>query len=118
MSERVIVGNEEPSIAAPLYHFSRGADGERAGVEYPLDSVGRTELAVKICRSGRLRDEQLLLFVGDVLHGEPHGRYRHVDDQVDLIDIVPAPRNAGADIRFELMISHNYANRFAEHLAP
>ena len=56
-----------------------------------------------------MRDEQLLLFVGDVLHRKPDRRHRHVDDQVDLIDVVPAPRDAGADIRLELMVADDHA---------
>ena len=62
-------------------------------------------------------DEQLLLLVGDVLHREPDRRHRHVDDQIDLVDIVPAPRNAAADIRLQLMVADDQADRLAQHLA-
>jgi len=47
----------------------------------------------------------------------PHPRYRYVDDQIDLLDVVPAPRNAGADIGLELMIADDHADRLAQHLA-
>ncbi len=63
-------------------------------------------------------NEHPLLVIGDVLHRQPHRRHRHVDDQIDLIDIVPAPGNARADIRLELMIADDHADRLAEHLAP
>ena len=117
MAERIVVGDEEPAVAAALDHFLRGADRERAGVEHPLHRVGRAELAVEIRRPGRVRDEQLLLFVGDVLHREPHRRHRHVDDQIDLFDVVPAPRDAAADIRLELVVADDHADRLAQHLA-
>ena len=64
-----------------------------------------------------MRDEQLLLFVGDVLHRKADRRHRHVDDQIDLIDIVPAPRDAAADIRLELVVADDDADRLAQHLA-
>ena len=40
MAECIIVGDEEPAIAAALDHGLRGADRERAGVEHPLHRVG------------------------------------------------------------------------------
>jgi hypothetical protein len=35
----------------------------------------------------------------------------------DVIDIVPASGNAGADIRLELMIADDHADRLAQHFA-
>ena len=64
-----------------------------------------------------MRDEQLLLFIGDVLHCEAHGGDRHVDDQVDLVDIVPASRDAAADVGLELVVADDEADRLAQHLA-
>ena len=58
-----------------------------------------------------------LFFVGDVLHRKTDGRDRHVDDQIDLFDVVPAPRDAGADIRLELMVGRDDRDRLAQHLA-
>jgi len=115
MAERVVVGDEEPAVAAPLHDFLRGADRERTGVEHPLHRIGRAELAVEVGRAGRVRDEQLLLLVGDVLHRKPDRRHRHVDDEVDLIDVVPAPRDGRADIGLELVIADDHRNRLAEH---
>jgi len=43
-------------------------------------------------------DKQLLSFVGDVLHRKADGRDRHVDDQVDLVAVVPLPGNAGGEV--------------------
>ena len=117
MPERVVVGDEEPAIATALDHLLRGADRKRTGVEHPLHRIGRTELAVKIRRAGRMGDEQFLLFVGDILHREADGRHRHVHDQVDLLDIVPAPRDCAADVRLQLMIADDYRDRLAQHLA-
>ena len=117
MAERIVVGDEEPAVAAALDHCLRGADRERVGVEHPLDRVGRAEFAVEVGGAGRVGDEQLLLFVGDVLHREPDRRDRHVHDQVDLLGVVPAPRDGAADVRLELMIADDHADRLAEHLA-
>ena len=100
MAEGIVVGDEEPAVAAALDHGLRGADRERTGVDHPLHRVGRAELAVEIRGQRRMRDEQFLLLVGNVLYGKADRRHRNVDDQVDLVDIVPAPRDAGADIGF------------------
>ena len=48
VTERIIVGDKEPGVAAALDHFPRRADRERAGVEHPLHGIGRAELAVEI----------------------------------------------------------------------
>ena len=64
-----------------------------------------------------MRDEQLLLVIGDVLHRKADRGDRNVDDQVDLIDVIPAPRNRAADIGLELMVADDDADRLAQHLA-
>ena len=117
MPEGIIVGDEEPAVAAALDHLLRGADRQRAGVEHPLHRVGAAELAVEIRGTGRMGDEQPFLVVGDVLDRKSDGGYRYVDNEVDLLDVVPAPRDAGADIRLELMIADDHGDRLAEHLA-
>src|SRR4051812_6014500 len=107
MPERVVVRDEEPAVAAALDNRLRGAGGEGGRVEHPLHRVGRTEFAVEARSAGGLRDEQLLLLVGDVLDRQTHRRYRYVHNQIDLFDIIPTPRNAGADVRLELMIAED-----------
>ena len=52
VAERIIVGDEEPAVAAALHHRLRGADRERAGVEHPLHRIGRAEFAVEIRGAG------------------------------------------------------------------
>jgi hypothetical protein len=64
-----------------------------------------------------MRDEQLLLVIGNVLHRKADRRHRNVDDQVDLVDIVPAPRDAAADVGLELVVADDDADRLAQHLA-
>ena len=65
----------------------------------------------------RMRDEQLLLLIGDALDREPDCRHRDVQDQIDLVDIVPAPRDAAADVGLELVIADHDTDRLAQHLA-
>jgi hypothetical protein len=55
--------------------------------------------------------------LANVLHRQPHRRHRHVDNQVDLFGVIPAPRNAGADIRLELMIADDHRDRLTQNLA-
>jgi len=46
--EGVIVGDEEPAVAATLHDLLRSADRKRAGVDHPLDRIGRAELAMEV----------------------------------------------------------------------
>jgi hypothetical protein len=46
----------------------------------------------------------LVLLARHVVHGERHGGIRHIYDHVDVIDVVPLARNAGADIRLVLVV--------------
>jgi len=117
VAERVVVGDEEPAVAAALDHGLRRAHRKGVRIEHPLDRIGRAELAVEVGRSGRVRDEKLLLLAGDGLHRKADRRNRHVDDQIDLLGIVPAPRDCCADVGLQLMIADDDADGFAEHRA-
>jgi len=62
-------------------------------------------------------DEKLLAVVGHLLNRQTDGRDRHVDDQVNLVDVVPLARNAGSDVGLDLMVGGNDSNRLAQNLA-
>src|ERR1700730_1016229 len=62
-------------------------------------------------------DEEFLLLARDLLHGEPDRGDRHVEDQVDLLDVVPPRRNLRADIGLELMMGGDHFDRNARDLA-
>ena len=117
MAERIVGSEEEPAVAAALGDLLRRADRERARVEHPLHGVRRAELAVEIGRPGRMDDEQLFLLSSDMLDRETHGGDRHVDDQVDLVDIVPAAGDTARNIGFELVVGGNDGDRLAQDLA-
>ena len=117
MAERVIGGQEKPGIAAAFDHLLRGADGKGVGVEHPLHRIGRAELAVEIGRAGRMGDEELLAIIGHLLNRQADRRNRHVDNQVDVIDVVPLPCNARADIGLDLVVGGNHRDRLAQDLA-
>ena len=61
-----------------------------------------------------MRDEQFMFLVGDILHGQADRRDRHIEDQIDLLGVVPAPGNAGADVRLQLMVGRDQLDRLAE----
>ena len=62
-------------------------------------------------------DKQFLAVIGDLLDRQTHRRDRHVDDQIDLLDIVPASRDGGADVGLQLMIADDDADRLSQDLA-
>jgi hypothetical protein len=72
---------------------------------------------VEIGRTGRMRDEELLAVVRHLLNGEADRRDRHVDDQIDLVGVVPLPRDACRYIGLDLMIVGNHRNGLAQDLA-
>ena len=117
MAEGVVGGHEEPGVAAAFDDFLRGADRKRMGVEHPLHGIGRAELAVEIGRAGRMGDEQLVAVVGDVLHRQANRRHRHVDDEIDLFDVVPLLGDAGGDVRLDLVVGGNNGDRLAQDFA-
>ena len=49
-------------------------------------------------------EEDLVLFLRDLVDRQRDAGIRHVDDDVDLVDVEPLPRDVGADIRLVLMI--------------
>ena len=117
MAEGVIGSKEKPGVAAAFDHFLRGADGEGVRIEHPLHRVRRTELAVEISRPGRMRDEELLAVVGDLLNRKTDRGNRHVDNQVDVVDVVPPARDARTDIGLDLVVRGYDRNRLAQNLA-
>ena len=93
VAEGVVGGQEEPGVAARLHDRAAGAVGEHPGVVGPVDGVGRAGLAGQV-RGRRAGDqERLALVLGDLVDGERHARVRHVDDDVDLVDVVPLARD-------------------------
>lgn len=117
MPERVIGGEEEPAITAALDDCLRSADGKRVGVEHPLHCIRRAILAVEVGGSGRMGDEEFFPVVGDMLHRQAHRRNRHVDDQVDFVDVVPLPCNPRGVVGLVLAVGGNQRNRLAQNLA-
>ena len=104
MAEGVIRGQEEPAVAAGLHQRLAGAVGERPGVVGPVDRIGRALRTGQI-RGGRARNqEHLVLFANDLADGERDRGGRHVDDDVDLVDVDPGARDVGADVGLVLMV--------------
>ena len=73
---------------------------------------------MEIGRTGRMRDEELLAVVRHLLNGEADRGDRHVDDQIDLVGVVPLPRNACRYIGLDLMIGGNHRDGLPKTLPP
>ena len=105
MAEGVIGGQEEPGVAAGLHHRLAGAVGQHPGVVGPVHGVG---VALRPGEVGGRRagdDEHLVLGGGDLAHRQRHAGIRHVDDHVDLVDVVPLVGDLRADVRLVLMVA-------------
>ena len=62
-------------------------------------------------------DEELLAVIGDLLNRQADRRNRHVDNQVDVIDVVPLSCNARTGIGLDLVVGGNHCGRLAQDLA-
>ena len=62
-------------------------------------------------------DQQLLLLPRHLLDGQAHGRDGNVQNDIDVLGVVPLPRDLRADIGFELMIGGNDFDGLAGNLA-
>ena len=106
-AEGVVGGQEEPGVATGLHQRLARGVGQHVGVVGPVHGVGR---ALRVGEVGGRRtriDVDAVLFLDDVVDGERHAGIRHVDDDVDLVDVEPLPRDRGADIRLVLVIARD-----------
>ena len=103
MTEGIVGGEEEPGVAAGLDQRLAGAVGEHPGVVGPVDGVGRAFRSGEIGDAAPETRNTLFFSRADLVDGKRHAGIRHVDDHVDMIDVVPLPRDIGADIRLVLM---------------
>ena len=105
VTEGIVGGEEEPGVAAGLHQRLAGAVGQHPGVIGPVDGVG---VAFRPGEVGSRRagdDEHLVLGGGDLAHRQRHAGVRRVDDQIDLVDVIPLVGKLRADIRLVLMIA-------------
>ena len=105
IAEGIVGREEEPGVATRLHHRLAGAVGQHPGVIGPVHGVGIALRPGEVggCRAGD--DEHLVLGGGDLAHRQRHARIRHVDDDVDLVDVVPLVGDLRTDIRFVLMVA-------------
>ena len=107
LAERVVGGDEEPRVAARLDDRAAGAVGQHPRVVGPVHGVGRARLAGQVRRRRARREERLALVLGDLVDGERDAGIRHVDDHVDLVDVVPLARDGRADVRLVLVVGRD-----------
>ena len=104
VAEGIVGGEEEPGLAAGLDDRAAGAVRQHPGVVGPVDGVRRAGLAGEVRGRGARDEKRLVLVPRHLVDGERHRRGRHVDDHVDLVDVVPLPRNRRADFGLVLVI--------------
>ncbi len=107
VTEGIVGRQEEPAVAARLHDGLAGPVGQCPGVVGPMDRVGRAVLAGDVGRGAAGDQQDLVLLLRDLVDGQHHGRSRHVDDHVDLVDVEPLARHVGADIRLVLVIGRH-----------
>ena len=109
-AEGVVGGQEEPAIAAGLGQRRAGAVGEHEGVVGPVDRVRRALRVGQVGGAGARIEEDGVLFLDDVVDRQRHAGIRHIDDDIDLVDVEPLPRDVGADVRLVLVIAGDHVD--------
>ncbi len=117
IAERVVGGHEEPAIAAGFHQRAAGAERQRVGIVGPVETVGLAGVAGQARRRRTDHDVDLFLLLRQLVDRERDRRGRQFRDHVDVLDIIPAPRNGTAEIRLVLVIGGDDFDLLAEHLA-
>ena len=112
----VVGGDEEPGLAELRQDPADGGALFIAVIDPVHRIVGRAGLAGEIRRSRARQQHGLVVGFGDLQHREPDRRIDQIGDDIDLLEIEPAPRNRGTYIRLVLVIGENDLNRHAVDL--
>ena len=87
------------------------------GVVGPVEAVGRALGAGELGRRGAGDDVDLLLFLGQALHGEGDRGGGELHDRVDLLGVVPLAGDVRGDVGLVLVVGGDDLDRRAEHRA-
>jgi len=117
MTEGVVGGDEEPLLAALLHDRLAEAATVGIGVVGPVHGIRRTLFAGQQHRACARSDEGLVLLRAHAGDGKRDRRVRNVEDRVDAVVLVPAPRDADPDVRLVLMIRRDDLDRLARGLS-
>ena len=106
-AEGIIGGEEEPGVAARLHQRLPRGMGQHVGVVGPVHRIWRALRIGEIGGRGARVDVDAVLLLDDVVDGKRDAGIGHVDDDVDLVDVEPLPRDRGADVGLVLMIARD-----------
>ena len=82
-----------------------------------MEGCGRAALAGQSKRAGGAGDVDLLEGASDLLHRKRGAGVRHVDNQLDILVVVPTTRDRGGDVRFVLMVAADRLDWLAQYRA-
>ena len=117
VAEGVIGGQEEPFLAALRDHGFAEAAAIGIGIVGPVHGIRRAFFAGEQRGAGAGADEDLVLLLAHVGDRERNRRVRQVEDGVDAFGVVPAPRDADADVGLVLVIGGDDVDGLAGGLA-
>jgi hypothetical protein len=113
----VVDREEVPALVAFGDQRLGKSRGIRIGIVNPLDAIGRALLAGQFGRRRGREQRDLVLLLGERLHGERHTRVRHVGDDVDTVDVKPVADDRVGHIGLVLVVGGNEFNRLIADLA-
>ena len=105
LAEGIVGSDEEPGVAAGLHHRLAGAIAPASRCRRSSGSCSaNTSVPVRSDVAAPETRQHLVLLARQLADRERHAGGRHVDDDVDVVDVEPLPRDVGADVRLVLMI--------------
>jgi len=117
VAEGVVGGEEIPAVAALGHQRTAGADRQRVSVVCPVEAIGRALLAGQFGGGGTGDQIDLLLALGNALYRQRHRGGGQLHDRVDLLAVVPLPRDVRGNVRLVLVIGGHDLDGGIEYLA-
>src|SRR5205823_5741424 len=117
VTKGVIGGQKKPFLAALGDHGFAEATAVGVGIIGPVHGVRRALFAGQQRGTGAGADKDLVLLLADIGDRQRNRRVRQVENGVDALGVVPAPRDADADVGLVLVVGGDDVDRLAGGLA-
>ncbi len=115
IAECIVRGQEEPAVATPLSPARRRCRPQARGCRMPSGSHKGVQASPVMREVAAPTTISIFFFsLEKLLDRQRHRRRRQFGDHVDIFVVVPAPRDAGGEIRLVLVVARDHLDLLAE----